>query len=202
MMFNIPFYIQKEKNDCGPTALQMVLEYLGEKHSIDELKRLVDPDKSGATWTLALANAATRLGFKSEFYTTSIGFNPENYELEFYKNETDGMDESEKKLEKLKREATKFKVKMEEKSLPLKDILSKINENCTSIVLLNWNKIKGVDKYQGHFVPIVGYDDENIYVHNQGSGNPTKNMAIPIKIFEEARKSKGTDEDIAFIYRK
>ena len=55
---------------------------------------------------------------------------------------------------------------------------------------------------QGHFVPIVGYDEKNIYVHNQGLTNPTENLSIPRELFEQARKAKGTDEDIIFIYRK
>ena len=67
MKFQIPFYKQEDKNDCGPIALKMVLEYLGEKHSRKELMDLVDSDKSGITWTSGLAVAAAELGFKSGF---------------------------------------------------------------------------------------------------------------------------------------
>ncbi len=202
MKLNIPFYKQESKNDCGPTALQMVLEYLGEKYSKKKLINLVDSDKSGTTWTLGLAVAAAKLGFQAEFYSKHIGFNPENYELEFYKKETDGMDSNKLKLEKLKLEADKLKVKIQEKIFTLNELLSKISESSVAIILLDWSKIKQTDSFMGHFVPIVGYDDENILVHNQGFHNSGEFIKINKNLFDEARKSKGTDEDIVYIYRK
>ena len=56
-------------------------------------------------------------------------------------------------------------------------------------------------------MPIVGYDNKNVYVHNQGeidSGEIDSGEFIPIKnkLFDEARKVKGTDEDIIYIHRK
>ena len=201
MKFDIPFYPQMEKNDCGPTALKMILAFLGEEHEISELKKLIEPEDSGATWTMAIAKSAAQLGFETEFYTTSLGFNPANYELEFYKRETN-LDNAGDKVEKFKRECVKYDVKLNEKSITIEYILSKLNENCGCIVLLDWGKIRGVDKFAGHFVLIVGFDDANIYVHNQGLTNPTKNLVIPRSLFEEARKSKGTDEDIIFIHKK
>ena len=202
MKFEVPFYKQESKNDCGPTALQMVLEYLGEAHPREELINLVDSDKSGVTWTLGLAKAATEIGFKAEFYTICLGFNLSNYELEFYQKEADEASSSKQKLEKLQREAHKLGVKMQEKTLSLKELLSKVSENCIPIILLDWSKIKGTPEFIGHFVPIVGYDEENIYIHNQGLNNPQEFLSIKKELFEQARKSKGTDEDIVFIYRK
>ncbi len=203
MRLKIPFYKQKTRYDCGPTALQMVLNYLGKKrYSRNKLQNLVDSDKSGVTWTLGLVKAAAQLGFKTEFYTSCLGFNPKNYELEFYKKLADEAKSSEQKLEKVKKEAVQFKVQMKEKRLSLKQLLNKINENCVPIVLLDWSKIKGTDKFIGHFVPIVGYDSKNVYVHNQGSHNTMASLPIRRSLFDKARKSSGTDEDIVFIWRK
>lgn len=202
MKLKVPFYKQTDKNDCGPTALEMVLEYLGEHHSREKLSKLVDSESGGATWTLSLAKVSRELGFRTEFYTTYLGMNPENYELEFYKKETDGQDLAMNKLEKLKIDAHKLDVLMEEKSLSNEEILSRINKNCLAIVLLDWSKIKGSENFQGHFVPIVGYDEKKIYVHNQGHSETKEYFEIDLEIFEKARKSKGTDEDIVFIYRK
>jgi len=50
-------------------------------------------------------------------------------------------------------------------------------------------------------VPIVGYDTDNVYVHNHGFSNPTPFLKIDKKTFEEARTANGTDEDIIIIYR-
>ena len=201
IMFDIPFYKQIEKNDCGPVALKMVLEYPGEKHSIDKLKKLIEPEESGATWSIAIAKSSAELGFKTEFYTKSLGFNPENYKLDFYKRETN-LEKAEEKEERFKKECVKYGVKLNEKKIELKEILNKLNENCLAIILIDWGKIKGSDKFVGHFVPIVGYDEKNVYVHNQGLNNPQPNLAISRELFESARKSVGTDEDIIFIRRK
>lgn len=202
MKFEVPFYKQESRFDCGPTALKMVLDYLGGSNSKEEIFNLVDSDKSGVTWTVGIAKTAAQLGFKAEFYTTSLGFNPKNYELDFYKKNTDGASSNESKLELLKRDAVKFGVKLEEKGLNLKEIISKINQDCIPIILLDWSKVLNTDKFVGHFVPIVGYDSENIYVHNQGNLNPAAYLPIKRGLFEEARKSNGTDEDIVFIHRK
>lgn len=202
MKLQVPFYKQENKNDCGPTALQMVLEFLGEKHKREELMDLVDSERSGATWTPGLAVAAAELGFKAEFYTKSAGANPENFKLEFYKKETDGLASGEQKLARIRKRGKELGVKMEETTLDLNEILSKISENCVPIVLLDWGKIVGKDSYHGHFVPIVGYDEESVFVHNQGTTNPQEFFSIKKELFDEARKAVGTDEDIAFIYRK
>jgi len=202
MKFKVPFYKQEGKNDCGPTALQMVLEYLGEKHSREELMNSVDSDKSGVTWTLGIAKAAAELGFKVEFYSAHVGFNPENFELEFLKKYADDPQSSKQKIERLQKQAYELGVKIQEKSISLKELLSNVSKNCIPIILLDWSKIKGTSDFIGHYVPIVGYDDENVYVHNQGFHNTKAFLPIARELFDEARKSKGTDEDIAYIYRK
>jgi len=179
----------------------MVLEFLGEEHSKEKLMDLVDSDKSGITWTMGLAKTTAQLGFKTEFYTKSLELNTDNYDLDFFKEEADDLESSKEKLEKLKEESQKFGVHKEEKILSLNEILLKINENCIAIILLDWSKINKTDKFIGHFVPIIGYDDESIYIHNQGIKNGDF-IKIKRELFDESRKSKGTDEDIVFIYRK
>lgn len=88
--------------------------------------------------------------------------------------------------------------------MTLEEILEKIGKNIIPIILLDWNVVKGKGKegYHGHFVPIIGYDKNNVYVHNPGLDNPTNCLPIKKYLFEKARKSKGTDEDIIIIHRK
>ncbi|MBI2499764.1 peptidase C39 family protein [Candidatus Woesearchaeota archaeon] len=202
MKLNVTFYKQESKTDCGPTALQMVLEYLGEKHPRENLIGLVDSDKSGITWSIGLAKAAAELGFKTEFYTTHLGFNPKNFELDFLKKYADDAQSSKLKLEKLEKQAHKLGVKTQEKNLSLRELLSKISKDCIAIILLDWSKIKGTDSFIGHYVPVVGFDEKNVYVHNQGFHNTKAFLTIERELFNKARKVKGTDEDIIFIHRK
>jgi len=51
-------------------------------------------------------------------------------------------------------------------------------------------------------VPLVGYDNENVLIHNHGLRDTQEFMKIDRKLFDEARKAKGTDEDVVVIYRR
>lgn len=200
MKLDVPFYVQGH-NECGPANLQMVLAYFGKKVAIDEIKKLVDSESSGTTWSLGLANAASGLGFRTEFFTKSIEPNPANFELDFYKKEMDGLDAAREKFKILKQKAIKLGVRIEEKSLVLNEILTKINKDCLAIVLIDWGTIAGTGKFVGHYVTLTGYDDKFVYVHQSGPKDPTPFMQITRELFDEARKSKGTDEDLVFIHR-
>jgi len=201
MLLTVPFYTQG-RNECGPVTLQMVLEYFGEKHKKEAIKKLVDSESTGTTWTIGLAKTAAQLGFPTEFYSTSLGFNPKNFELEHYQRETDGAHLAKEKLERLKQECLKYGVKLEERSISFQEIISKMNNDCIPIILLDWSKVKKQGTFKGHFVPIVGYDDKGIIIHQPGPMNPEPNYKIDHQTFEEARKARGTDEDIIFIFRK
>lgn len=196
---DVPFYVQG-KNECGQTSLRMIFDYLGKKISNEKINEIVDPEGSGATWTIGLANAAAKIGFKVKFYSKHVGFNPENYELEFYEKVTDGKDNSKNKLEKIIKESKELGIGIGEKRISIEDILKEVNEDCVPLILLDWNVVLNKEGYQGHFVPIVGYDDKNVYVHNAG-GEEGKFFSIDKGKFDRARKAKGTDEDVVFIYR-
>jgi len=202
MKLQVPFYKQDSINECGPVALQMALEFLDKPYSKEELMRLVDSDKSGVTWTLGLAKAAAELGFKTEFYTNFLGVDITNYGLDFYKKNADNFSDAEKKMIELKKAAISLGVKIEERSLNLEEILQKINKDCIPLLIIDWGKINGKNKFIGHFAPIVGYDAKNVFIHNSGQENTGPYIAIEKSLFDSARKSKGTDEDIIFIYRK
>lgn len=67
----------------------MVLEFLGKKYKRGQIKRLIDSENSSVTWTVVLAKVTSELGFISEFYSTSLGFNPKKFDFGYYKKETD-----------------------------------------------------------------------------------------------------------------
>lgn len=200
MRLEVPFYKQTTKLNCGPAALRMVLAYFGKDPGLEILEQRTGIKEGKGISTIQIAIASVLSGYQTDFFSKHIYFNEENLKLEFYQKYSDVAQQSKQLVE----DAQKAGVKIEEKGLSLEELLERINRDSLPIILLDWNIIKGTkDKgYQGHFVPVVGYDEKNIYVHNHGLDNPTPFLSVKRDVFEEARKANGTDEDIIIIHRK
>jgi hypothetical protein len=196
MKLNVPFYKQTTPLNCGPVVLKCVLSYFGKDFDLTTLEEKIQLQKLKGISSIQIATVAGSLGFKTDFYSKEILFNKENLKLDFYKkyNSLD-LENSKIWLEKAK----KYGVHIEEKTFPLNELLNSFTKKSIPIVLIDWNKIVGRKGYQGHFVPIVGYDNENVYIHNVGLIGAKESMAIPKQIFDKARKAKGTDEDLIII---
>ncbi|MEK6800663.1 MAG: peptidase C39 family protein [Nanoarchaeota archaeon] len=200
MRLEVPFYKQTTKLNCGPVALRMVLAYFGQEVSLDVLEQRTGIKEGKGVSTIQLATVASSLGYKTDFFSKHIYFNEDNLKLEFYQRYSDAIQQSKQIVE----DAKTAGVMVEKKVMSLEELLQKISEDSIAIILLDWNIVKGTREkgYQGHFVPIVGYDDENMYVHNHGLDDPRLFLPIKREIFEEARKAQGTDEDIIIIHRE
>ncbi len=201
MKLPVPFYQQTTKLNCGPAALRMVLAYFGDDTDLKVIEERSGIKEGKAVSTIELAIAAASLGYGADFFSKSIFFNQENAKMDFYKNYADlDLEVSKKLVEK----ANKHGVKVEETTLSLNNLLSLFTKDSLLIVLLDWNVIKGNKEggYQGHFVPVIGYDEKSVFVHNHGLTNPKESMIIQRALFDMARKAKGTDEDILVVHRK
>lgn len=196
MKLNVPFYVQATQLDCGPTALKMAFEFLGKPVDIVRIKDAanIKADKGVSTIRLAVAGAA--LGFRTSFFSKTLSFNPSHQELSFYQQYGDI---NEDETQKLVREARNAGALLEERQLSLSEVLSHVTTSSIPIVLLDWSKITGKGTYQGHFVPVVGFDETHVFVHNQGQTAPMPFLSIPREQFEQARTAAGTDEDIIII---
>lgn len=201
MKLDVPFYPQTTKLNCGPAALRMVLSYLDKDPGLAILEEKTGIKEGKGLSTIKIAIAAASLDFKTELISKNIGFNPLNAELDFYKNYSDTNASS---MDASIQQAKNLGVVLQEKSIQLKEVLSLVSKDSIPIILLDWNIIKGTKEkgYQGHFVPIVGHDNENVIVHNHDMHSPTPFLSIKKALFEEARQAVGTDEDIVIIHRK
>lgn len=201
MKLQIPFFKQTTPLNCGPVVLRMVLAYLGEDPGLEVIEKRTEIKEGKGISTIQIATVAASLGYRTEFYSKHATFNEENLKLDYYKQYSD-MD-----LEQAKRgidDAAKAGVNIHEKTLSSKELLSFVTEASVPIVLIDWNIIKNRKEkgYQGHFVPIVGYDAENVFIHNPGLTDPQEFMPVKKELFEESRKAEGTDEDIIIIHKK
>lgn len=201
MRIEVPFFKQTTPLNCGPTALRMVIAYFEGDPGIEQMEEKTRLLEGKALFTIQIAIAASLKGYGSEIYSKQISFNQENMDLDFYKKYADNV---EKESEKLIDDAQKAGVKICETVLPLDKVLESLNPNSVPIVLLDWNVVTGQTEkgYQGHFVPLVGYDDTSVYVHNPGGDSSGAFMRIEKEVFDTARRAVGTDEDIVVVKRK
>ena len=199
MKIQVPFYKQTTNLNCGPFVLKMVFSFFKKDFPINLIEEKVGIKSGKAVSTLRLAIAAADLGFKAKILSKHIYFNEENLELDFVKQYGTINLEISKKLVK---EAEQKGVKLIEKQISLTDLLNYVNEESIPIVLVDWAIVVGKPEkgYVGHFVPIVGYDEDNIYVHN-AANDKGDYFKINKQVFDKARKARGTDEDILIIYR-
>lgn len=197
MKLKIPFYQQTSKFNCGPTALRMVFDYLGKSKDLALIEEKVGISEGKAVSTINLAIAAKELGFNTEFYSKQLYFNEEHLKKEFYQQHADitSMNESIKIVNKAK----EIGVILHETTMTLDELLNKMSEKKLIITLIDWSVISGKKGYQGHFIPIIGYDNKNVYIHNQSLTNPQESMSISRELFDKARIADGTDEDLVII---
>ena len=200
MRLEVPFYQQTTELNCGPSALRMVIAYFDRDVGLEILEQRTGIKKDKSISTIQIATASVLSGYQTQFFSKHVYFNKENLELEFYQKYSDAIQQSNQVV----KDAQKARVIIEEKEITLQKLLQYVTNKSIPIVLLDWNVIKGTREkgYLGHFVPVVGYDKNIVYVHNHGLDNPTPFLPIKRDIFDEARKAQGTDEDIVMVYNK
>lgn len=198
MKLEVPFYPQTSATNCGAAALQMVLAYFGKQLRLKQIEDSAGIEPGKGLHTIQLALAARRLGFSSMLCTKSLGLNPAHKNMEFYKKYS-SMNES--RMENFVTQARAVGIRLDERSVGLKELLSYVHRDSLALVLLDWNMITKKEGYQGHFVPVVGYDEEFVYVHNPGLGSGQSFVPLKKTVFDEARKAQGTDEDVLVITR-
>jgi hypothetical protein len=200
MKLPVPFFKQTTPFNCGPTALRIVIGFLDKDIGIDILENETGRTGNKGTNTIQLAVASASLGYKTKLFTTHLSYNEENRKLDYYKK-YDAMNEQ--KFDTWFQKAKELKMGMKEESISIDELLKFVTDKSLPIALVDWNVIKGETEkgYRGHFLPIVGYDKENVYVHNPSFSNPAPFFQIKKDIFNKARKSQGTDEDVVVIYK-
>lgn len=198
MKLKVPFYKSIKDTDCGPVVLKMALEYLGEKHDLQELSQLERQLDTGLVWSIGIARAAQKLGFPVKIISITNFDHNEN--IDYYEKYRG--DKGKLILEELKKEIKELGIETEEKDLSLQELFSFLTKNSIPIVLVNWSIIKGKPGYQGHFLVISGYDKENVFVHNPGIEKASAYMPIPKDLFIKMWESKGTDKDTVIISKK
>ncbi len=200
MKINVPFYKQTNPLNCGPISLKMIFSFFGKDRPLEEIEEKCRIKEGKATSTVNLAICAVELGFKIKLFSKSLTPIMENLNSDFHKENSE--EDYIAKVNGMIKELKDKHAELIENSISIEELLSYITETSIPIVLLDWNIIfPRYQGYHGHFVPLVGYDEEKVYIHNPGLADTSEFMSIEKEIFDKTRKSKGTDEDILIIYR-
>lgn len=189
-------------------TMKSVLKYfLNKDFSLEELDKLTGRKENLSTWTTQGVAVLHDLGLKVKYYSKS-DLKP------FLEGEPFIRKHFGKDAEKILKstdipvllESIKIVLKyniFEIKKLSFKDIENHIKQGHILVILIDNNKIVGKEGfYQGHFVVVTGFDDENIFYHDSGPKNPEANKKVKKKVFEEAMNANGTDNDCIIVLGK
>ena len=196
MIIRVPYNRSRKDTDCGPLALKMVLKHFGQHYSFEKIAKEEKQIYTGLVWSCGIARAARKLGFNAKLISTS-NFSHEEDDIEYYKKYADN-----KAMIVLKELAEEVSDISEERDMSLDELLSFVTQDSLPIVLVNWAVIAGRCGFSGHFLPVVGYDEENVYVHNPGLAMAQRYMPIKRDLFVKAWESKGTDKDTVVVFRE
>jgi len=196
MTLRLPIFKQKGRPTCGPCSLRQVLHYFGTKLSQADIEKLVDYEEGKPTLSIKLALAAKKAGYDAELMSIHIKPSKETFDREYYKQNIEDYMET---VIKLTEEAKKLGVKLTEKSITLEKLLPLISKDRIPIVLVNSRTIKKEPGFMGHYLTLVGFNNKFVHVNDSAGKNGRRMRIIPRNLFENARKSKGTDEDILIV---
>lgn len=196
---DVPF-IENTGFDCGPKAIEMVARFFGITTEFSKIKELASPYADGVTSSFGLARAAAELGLKVQYSTAVVGLDPEVFELPYYKLRGISYEMEQAKMRDLIDRCRELGGTIKQGILPLQEILTKMNKSTIPIILVDSNVLfEGKPEYEGHFLPIVGFDKDSVFVHHSGPINPCPRLKICHELLEKARSVKGTDWDVLFL---
>jgi hypothetical protein len=195
----LAFDIQAQPDEvtCGPTCLQALYQYYGDKVPLKEVIQEVKHLKTGGTLAVMLGNHALKRGYKAHIYTYNLNvfdptwFKEPSEKMIGYLHDQMKFKHNRRKLQVASRAYIKFLEsggEMRNRELDanlIKDYLKKgipILTGLSATYLYGtpreipqsdiYDSIKG--EPSGHFVVITGYDEENncVYVTDPMEPNP------------------------------
>lgn len=177
MMLDVPFYRQTNSNSCGVVSAKMVLEYFDIVVDIDEMYHHLNITEDRPILSTEILILLNMCGVNSTLYSKTNLLNgniPLGYENILNKN-----------LLVIKKLNLNFIVK----KVNIEFIKECINNKCPIICLLNFHN-RGL-----HYVPIVGVDTKNVYIHDFNE----QNVKLTFSEFNTLFENSKTDCDVLVV---
>ncbi|XP_072381594.1 protein GUCD1 isoform X2 [Diabrotica undecimpunctata] len=207
-------YKQKWNWDCGVSCVLMVLSKKKREELLENFSQICKNEGfNKSTWTIDLCYLLKRFDVPHIFYTVTLGVHEGYRGNSFY---TSILSKDENRINTRFKEAEHAGVFVRKKSVSILDIIAHLingpvialtNARILSCDICKLNKISSEFRkcipwpatYQGHYIVICGYDVPTRKFFYRNPSFSDRVCIIPMDIFDLARKSYGTDEDIIFI---
>jgi hypothetical protein len=202
-VFDVSFVGNDENpsDKCVPAVVAMILGYfLPERQfTMPEIEQMCGYIPGKGTWKTQLLLSLDDLGFQTQwiedFDHRKFADGPEGYLATILDKEALDW---QIKNSNLPQEAERIKQYLA-KGLPLEqrkgtrqDIKDFLDDGWLVMLEVNENIIAGIPGYLGHVVLVVGYDDDNVTIHNpDGNNGNIPNQLITWELLEEAWKGFG-----------
>ena len=178
IIYDIPFYKQKEIYDCGVTCIKMVSEYFDKVLSLEEIKSYYNTVWNRPLYTTELSFILNEIGLDTKIYTSNLDYN----DLSEYKiNENELSD-----------------IFIEERKVSTTELSNFLDLKTVIIVLLDYGVLIDSEEKMTHFAPITGFDGDNFYIHSHEESF----KKIGVNLFTKSRESDSTDWDIIVVKQK
>lgn len=196
---------QKENWDCGLACVQMVLGVLGDDEASKPPQAALRARiASESVWTIDVAYLLAEYGVECQYLTATAAVDETAYSHSaFYAS---SLAEDARRVNLLFRHAAEASVDVQKRTLSAAELWNLCREEDTLVIALVDVRLlyrRGAEPppghYLGHYVLIVGLDDERGgYVVNDPARDDERTF-VPADALETARHAEGTDQDLLLI---
>jgi hypothetical protein len=192
---DIPFYSNTEDNThCWQACLKMVLKvaFPEKDFTWEELEQYTGKSPGMATWPMASLVWMQRLGFDvksiENFDYSKFLERGADYLQELWGKEAADWAIKNSDIEQeydYSRALLSSAVIVEQRLPSIEDIKKLLDQGYLCICTVNSRALNGKDGVVGHFVLVIGYDDNGLVMHDPGLP-PQKNRYVTYEDFERA----------------
>ena len=227
VLWNLKHYKQRMNWDCGLSCVLMCLNEDEREELLKDIPKLCNEEGFGqSTWTIDLCYMMkNRMPHISFYYTTiTLGVDPGYGNEKFYNSI---LTKDNVRINTRFKDSAQKGIIIQKRSVSIVELISHIATKGVCIVLTNANLLSCEEcenrsyferpgrytanvaktlsccckktSYQGHYVVLCGYKwaEKKIIYRNPGYSN--RECVMSFQMFDDARTSYGTDEDVVFV---
>ena len=199
MRLDIPFVANPDEFSCAQAAMQGVLPSFGARE-VPDLQQL--HEASGATPGVWTSTAGMAVGLHQSGLWVEYCYNPGAEDAEAIAG-TSRLSEDD--CVAMSRRAARLGLERVV-TLTTDDMRHLIDDGKSPVVLVDYMKLRGrgralsVPYFIGHFLTVVGYEDDSFLVHNSGKNEKAEALPVNTSLFMEAFHAPGTFRDAAVVH--